>query len=272
MDYLEFYKLEEYPFSNVVDNRFYYNSSQHSEALKKLKYAIDRRHGLAVLIGDVGTGKSTLARRLLEDLDEDYYEATLLVVVHSSVSSEWLLKKFAMQIGVEDVKKNKVDILGQIYQRLYEINETGKKAVILIDEVQMLNSKELMEEFRGILNMEMPEGKMVNFVFFGLPELEKVLSLDEPLKQRVSIKIKLTALSEEGTKEYIHHRLKVAGRNNIFKEDALVKIYEYSKGIPRLINAICDNALLEGFLLKRQEIDIDIIETVAVDLGLRGEL
>ncbi len=272
MNYLDFYGLREHPFSNVVDNRFYYNSTQHSEALTKLKYAIDRRLGLAVVIGDIGTGKTTLARRLLDELDEEHYEATLLVVIHSSVSSDWLLKKFAMQLGVNNVKESKVDILGQIYRRLHELYEMGKKAVILIDEVQMLNSRELMEEFRGLLNMETPDGKLANFIFFGLPELEDVLTLDEPLKQRVAIRVKLEPFSEENAIEYIHHRMHVAGSSSeVFTNEALKMIYRYSRGIPRLINTICDNALLEGYLMKQKEIGVEIIETVVIDLGLKKE-
>ncbi len=272
MGYLEFYDLKEHPFSNVVDNRFYYDSVQHSEALRKLRYAIDARRGLAVVIGDIGTGKTTLARRLLDELDESEYEATLLVVIHSSVSSDWLLRKFAMQLGVDGIRDDKLEILGQIYNRLVRINEEGRKAVILLDEVQMLNSRELMEEFRGLLNMETPEGKLANFVFFGLPDLEDVLSLDEPLKQRVATRIKLTSLTEDNTRDYIRHRLHVAGaEDDIFTDDAMSEVYKNSKGIPRLINTICDNALLEGFLLKRKTIERDIINTVSVDLGLVEE-
>lgn len=271
MDYLEYYKLSEHPFSNVVDSRFYYNSQQQSEALTKLKYAIDTRKGLAVVIGNIGAGKTTLARKMLEELDEEYYEAALLVIIHSSVSSEWLFKKFAIQLGVRNLSDNKVELLSEIYKRLHEINESGKRAVVLMDEVQMLNSREIMEEFRGLLNMEMPEGKMVNFIFFGLPDLEQVLSLDEPLKQRVAIRIRLTAYSEESTKDYITHRLRVAGCNDpVFTDKAISLIFKYSNGTPRLINTICDNALLEGFLFKKTTIDESIIKTVAVDLGLES--
>jgi type II secretory pathway predicted ATPase ExeA len=140
MDYLRYYHLREHPFSNVVNNKFYYNGAQHAVALSKLKYAIDSKKGLAVVIGDIGTGKTTLARHLLEELDEEHYEATLLVVIHSSVSSDWLLKKFSMQLGIDDLKGNKIELLGQIYRKLLEINESGRKAVILMDEVQMLKS------------------------------------------------------------------------------------------------------------------------------------
>lgn len=269
MDYIEYYDLKEHPFSNVVDSRFYYSGRQHSDALVKLRYAIDTRKGLAVVIGGIGTGKTTLARRLLEELDEDKYEAALLVVVHSSVSSEWLFKKFAIQLGVKDLKEDKVELLTQIYKRLSEINEEGKKAVVMIDEVQMLNSREIMEEFRGLLNMEVSEGKMLNFIFFGLPDLDDVLSLDEPLKERVAVKIRLMAFSEEDTNDYIKHRLRIAGCNkDIFAEEAIRLIYQCTHGIPRRINTVCDNALLEGFLFKSNTIDIMTIKTVAVDLGL----
>src|SRR4030042_6689258 len=251
MDYLEYYDIKEHPFSNVVDSRFYFSGRQHSDALVKLRYAIDTRKGLVVVIGGIGTGKTTLARRLLEDLDEDKYEAALLVVVHSSVSSEWLFKKFAIQLGVKELKEDKVELLAQIYKRLSEINDEGKKAVVMLDEVQMLNSKEIMEEFRGLLNMEVAEGKMLNFIFFGLPDLDDVLSLDEPLKERADVKIRLKASSDEHAKDYINHRLRIAGCNReIFAEDAISLIYRCTHGIPRRINTVCDNALLDGYLFR----------------------
>jgi len=272
MDYLEYYKLDEHPFSNVVDSRFFYNSPQQREAIQKLKYAIDTKKGLAVVIGNIGAGKTTLARKLLEELEEEHYEAALLVIIHSSVSSEWLFKKFAMQLGVKSVRDDKVELIGEIYKRLSEINEEGKKAVVLMDEVQMLNSREIMEEFRGLLNMESQEGKMVNFIFFGLPDLDRVLSLDEPLKQRIAVRIRLKSFSEENTRDYIKHRLKIAGcASEIFTEAAVNLIYKYSIGSPRLVNTICDNALLEGYLFKTPIIDESTIKAVALDLGLETE-
>jgi type II secretory pathway predicted ATPase ExeA len=269
MDYLQFYKLREHPFSNVVDNRFYYDSPQHSNAMVKLKHAIDSKRGLAVVIGDIGSGKTTLARMLLEELDESLYEAALLVIIHSSVSSEWLLKKFALQLGLAEASDNKVELLSQLYRRLNDIHESGKTAVVMMDEVQMIKSREIMEEFRGLLNMEMSEGKMINLIFFGLPDLEDVLSLDEPLKQRVAMRVRLTAFSEQDTHDYIKHRLKIAGSaNNIFSEEAINHVFKYSQGLPRLINTICDNSLLEGFLIKSETINEDIVQTAAIDLGL----
>lgn len=227
--------------------------------------------GLAVVVGEIGTGKTTLARRMLDELDEENYEAAMLVVLHSSVTSEWLLRKIAMQFGVKETGDTKVEILGHLYRRLLEIHESGKRAVVLIDEAQMLRSKEIMEEFRGLLNMEVPEGKLITLIFFGLPELDDLLGLDEPLKQRIALKCRLTPLDEDITREYIEHRLTVAGsEDNMFQPDAIKLIHDYSRGIPRLINTICDNALLEGFLIKERDIKADIIESVAISLGLKS--
>ncbi|MBI5190428.1 MAG: AAA family ATPase [Nitrospirae bacterium] len=269
MDYLAYYGLNEQPFTNSIDNRFYYNSSQHGEALLRLKYAVSTMKGLAILVGDIGTGKTTLARRMLDELGEDEYESALLVVLHSAITAEWLLKKIAMQLGVEEIPEDKVNILAKVYHRLIEIHDSGKKAVVLIDEAQMLNSREIMEEFRGLLNLEVPGGKLVSFVFFGMPELEEVLSLDEPLKQRVAVKYRLKSFTPEMTEEYIRHRLKIAGSaSELFTPDAVHAVHYFSKGIPRLINTLCDNALLEGYLTKRNVVGKDIVDEVAVDFGL----
>lgn len=272
MDYLEYYGLKEQPFTNSINNRFYYNSSQHGEALLRLKYAVSTMKGLAVLLGGTGTGKTTLARRMLDELNEDEYESALLVIIHSSITAEWLLKKIAMQLGVDEIPEDKVNLLSKVYHRLIEIHEAGKKAVVLIDEAQMLNSREIMEEFRGLLNLEVPGGKLVSFVFFGLPELDEVLSLDEPLKQRVAVKFRLKSFMPATTEEYVRHRLHIAGCDKeVFARDALDSIHLFSRGIPRLINTICDNAMLEGFLTKRSVIGRDIVEEVACDFGLNIE-
>jgi len=131
MDFLEFYKLKEHPFSSSIDSRFYFNSSQHAEALLRLKYAVDTMKGLAVVVGGVGTGKSTLARRMLDELDETVYEAALLIVLHASVTTDWLMKKIAMQLGVKDIGSTKLEILGQVARKLHAIHDSGLKTVLL---------------------------------------------------------------------------------------------------------------------------------------------
>lgn len=269
MSYEQFYHLREQPFSNTPDPRFYFEVDQHAEVLARLMYAVNTMKGLAVVIGDVGTGKTMLARRMLDELDDDQYESALLVIIHSAITAEWLLRKIASQIGVEEVAEERVGILSQIYQRLVELHQSGRKAVVLIDEANMLQHQELMEELRGFLNLEVPGSKLITFILFGLPNLETNLALDAPLVQRVAVKCRLTSLEPETTKAYLRHRLRVAGATReIFSDEVLTQIAIESQGIPRLINTIGDNVLLEGYLLKRERIDVQLVKDVARDLGL----
>ncbi len=269
MTYLDFYELSQEPFSNAPVSRFYFGSTQHAQALMRLTHAVSNMKGLAVLVGDIGAGKTTLARRMLDSLPEDEYEAALLVIIHSGITAGWLLRRMALQLGVESPAEEKLALLSQLYQRLVRIYEQGKKAVVLIDEAQMLASREIMEEFRGLLNLEVPERKLLSFVFFGLPELEQHLRLDPPLAQRVAVKYRLEPFKAEDTEAYVRHRLKLAGAPRIpFTAAALGRVHLHARGTPRLINTLCDNALFEGFVARAREVDERAIDRVAADLGL----
>jgi type II secretory pathway predicted ATPase ExeA len=161
--------------------------------------------------------------------------------------------------------------LGQLYQRLVRIYEQGKRAVVLIDEAQMLATREIMEEFRGLLNLEVPERKLLSLVFFGLPEIEDNLRLDPPLAQRVAIKFRLAHLTPESTEAYIKHRLRLAGASRMpFAPEAVNAVHRFSSGTPRIINTLCDNALFEGFVARVPMIDEAMIARVAAELGLPG--
>lgn len=269
MTYLEFFELSQEPFANSPVHRFYYNSIQHSQALTRLMHAVSYMKGLALLIGDIGAGKTTLARRMLDSLPEEEYEAALLVIIHSGIDANWLLKRIALQMGVVDPAEEKLALLSQLYQRLLQIYEQGRKAVVLIDEAQMLHTRELMEEFRGLLNLEVPERKLVSFVFFGLPEIEQNLQLDPPLAQRVSLCYRLEPFSVESTEAYIKHRLRLAGCPKMpFSQPALQAIHDFSKGTPRVINTLCDNALFESFTKRSKIVEVEQIQLVASDLGM----
>ena len=271
MNYLDYYELAQEPFSNAPVSRFYFNSPQHSQALVRLTHLCAQMKGLGILVGDIGAGKTTLARRLLDSLPETEYEAALLVIIHSGVTASWLLKRIALQLGVDSPSEDKLALLGQLYQRLVRIYESGKKAVVLIDEAQMLASRELMEEFRGLLNLEVPERKLLSLVFFGLPEIEKNLKLDPPLAQRVAIKYRLDHLAQESTEAYIKHRLRLAGASRMpFTPEAVRAVHQFSSGTPRVINTLCDNALFEGYVARAPMIDEAMIARVALDLGLDG--
>jgi type II secretory pathway predicted ATPase ExeA len=269
MNALEFFGLTAEPFSNAPVSRFYFNAPQHQQALTRLLHAVSSMKGLAVLVGDIGAGKTTLARRMLDALPEEEYEAALLVIIHSGITASWLLRRIALQLGVENPAQEKLALLSQLYQRLLQIYEQGRKAVVLIDEAQMLETRELMEEFRGLLNLEVPERKLISFVLFGLPDIEKNLKLDPPLAQRVAMRYRLEPFNAESTEAYVKHRMRLAGSAKLpFAPDAIAAIHQRSAGVARVINTLCDNALFEAFLARTPEIRGALMHTIADNLGL----
>lgn len=269
MSVKDFFGLNELPFNNSPDIKFFYKSREHQEAITRIKYGVENNKGLITVVGPIGTGKTTLARLILDELDNVKNEVALIIVVHSEVTSEWILRKLNMQLGVENIPEDKPSMLSSLYEKLSVLTDQGKRVIILIDEAQMLKKKEVMEELRGILNFEDETGKLINFVFFGLPELEENLMLDEPLRQRVAMKFILKPFDLESTKNYIIHRLKVArAKEPIFTLDAIKTVYKYSSGIPRVINTICDNSMFEAYLIKKKSVEKELIEQVAADLGL----
>ncbi len=269
MDYLEYFGLTSEPFSHAPNSRFYYSSRQHTDALKRLLYVAQTMKGLAILVGDIGHGKTTLARRMLDALPENEFEAAMLVIVHAGITPNWLLKRIASQLGVPQPADDKLTILSQLYQRLVEIHQAGKRAVVLIDEAQMLASRDLMEEFRGMLNLEVPGHKLISFIFFGLPEIERHLRLDPPLAQRVALRYQLQPLSEEDTVAYALHRLRLANaEEDLFPRAALLEVHRQSRGVPRVINTLCDNVLLELFFAKSDQATPELVSEVAGNLRL----
>src|SRR5262249_56175932 len=145
MNYLDYYELAQEPFSNAPVSRFYFNSPQHSQALVRLTHLCAQMKGLGILVGDIGAGKTTLARRLLDSLPEAEYEAALLVIIHSGVTASWLLKRIALQLGVDSPSEDKLTLLGQLYQRLLKIFEQGKPPLVLIDHAQLLAPPHLLQ-------------------------------------------------------------------------------------------------------------------------------
>jgi len=271
MDHLAYYGLTQEPFAVMPLTNFYYHNDQHDQAYLRLKRAVEAMKGLAVLVGEIGTGKTLLARRLLEKLPEDQYDVSLLVVLHSDVDSDWLIKRIAAQFGVEHPNGSKVEVIGQLYERLVKLAEAGRRGVILIDEAHMLKKKELLEEIRGLLNLELPNQKLISFVMFGMPELDENLRGEPALAQRMAVRFQLRNFTPEVVTDYVRFRLFHAGcEKQVFSAGALAKLHEYTNGNPRLINVVCDNALFEGFVRRTPlPMPAEVIDDVAADLGIK---
>ena len=271
MSYEQHFGLTEQPFGNAADSRFFYESEQHQEAMLRIQHSVSTMKGLTVVIGGAGAGKTLLARYVLAKLEEKpgEYEAALLVIVHSEVTADWLLRKIANQLGVPNPAERKADLLPQLFERLMAIHDAGRKAVVIIDEANMLKSKEIFEEFRGLSNLEVPGRKLISVVLLGLPELETNMAVDPPLVQRVAMKVSIRPLDANSSAAYIRHRLAVAGaKEPIFESEALNMVHAIAKGVPRLINTLCDNCLLEAFLVKRDRVNAALVQDVGRDLGL----
>jgi general secretion pathway protein A len=270
MDYESFFGLKEKPFSTSPDERFYYDSPQHSKALKKILHCVENRLGLSLLVADIGMGKTTMARRMLNMLSsDDSYEVSLLVIIHPDISAGWFLKKISLQLGIEDKSDDREKMISGLYKKLQEYHEKDKKVAALIDEGNMLREKDTMEEIRGLLNIETESQHLLNFVIFGLPEMEENLKQDEALYQRTAIRTTLKPLDLQSVRAYISHRIQVAGGSSIpFTDESLELIHKYSGGKPRTINIICENAILEAFLEKKKVIKPEIMQVVLEDLAL----
>jgi type II secretory pathway predicted ATPase ExeA len=225
--------------------------------------------GLVILIGNAGTGKTTLSRKVLSSLlqEKEYYPG-MLVLTRDEYPQNWLTSKIAELLKITDGKSLEERISG-ISRRLFELKKAGRKVVVIIDEANKLKSEENLEELRSILNIEDEEQKLITFILSGMPVLKELVDKNESLRQRIAYFISLHPMSEGSTFEYIKHRLKIAGAHDeVFTEDAIAEIFRWSRGRPRIINSLCDNALLEAVLLQKKPINGEIVDLAAESLGL----
>jgi general secretion pathway protein A len=271
--YQEFYGFKFEPFTNHPDPKFYFNSPQHALAREYLIHAARGTRGLAVLLGEIGTGKTTLVRKILSELyAQGGYQIGLIVLTHSEFAPGWLFTRIANLIGIRDFGTSTTEIINRISQRLNEIYHRNEKTVIIIDEANKIRSPEILEEIRGLLNLEIADTRLISFIMSGLPELESYLISNRALYQRIAVKVRLRSMGSDTIRSYITHRLSIAGvSREIFSQRAVDLICRYTDGRPRLINITCDNALLEGYVQKKQNIDDTIVERVVSNLGLKFE-
>ena len=265
--YLDFYGLKKEPFSISPDHHFLYLSEVHKEGLAYLRYGLIQKKGFIVITGEVGTGKTTLINALLSEIPQ---EVNYVVISNPKLTKDEFFYLLVSRFGLGTFS-NKAEFLVRFTEFLQNCQEKDLNVVLIVDEAHCL-SEELLEEIRLLSNLETPSAKLLNIILVGQPEFEKILNRPElrALKQRVTLRYKLTPLNEEETFNYIKVRLSRAGASDvgIFTTTALKKIYHYTEGVPRLINLLADHSLLTGFVKEQKKIDKDIVEECAKEIGL----
>jgi len=257
--YLEYYGLTEPPFDITPNPRFLFYSAKHREAFNHMLYGIRERKGFVQMTGEVGAGKTTLCRAILEQLDEQFATALILNPVMSAAE---LVKAVALEFGLHVGGLDRLDMLALINQFLLKQAECGKDSVLIIDEAQDLTD-DLLEQVRLLSNLETDNRKLLQIVLLGQPELR--VRLNNPrlrqLRQRITVRYHLLPLTREEVVRYVQHRLQVSGANGTpyFTRPALWRVHRYSQGIPRLVNAVCDKALLAGFVEHSERISFRMV-------------
>lgn len=267
--YQAFYRLKDHPFRLTPDPAYVWFAAQHREAFSGLVYSICTRPGLAVLMGEAGTGKTTLLYTLTDLLERRNY--VIARCNNPTLSREEFYDLLLTELGVECASSLKSRQLRALEEALLRYREAGRSAVLIVDEAQRL-PLELLEEIRLLLNLETPREKLLQIIMAGQPELGAVLGRPElrQLKQRISVICRLEPLSAEELREYLQHRLSRAGlpEQKLFPEEVIGLIYKYTQGIPRLVNCLCDATLQTGFGLQSSLVTAAIVEEAAGDLGL----
>lgn len=243
--YCQFFGFNEKPFTITPNPNFLYLSGIHREAFAHLLYGIDSHAGFIALTGEVGTGKTTVLRTLLSRLNTEKYRSAL--IFNPCVSAEQLLANICREFGCESSGPHGFGHLDDLNRYLLEQNAAGRTVVLVIDEAQNL-TPDVMEQVRLISNLETEQDKLIQIILAGQPELNDVLNRHDlrQLSQRITVHCRLTPMKLNDTQDYISHRLKVSGSRipGLFTRGAVKKIYRFSRGIPRLINVVCDQALV----------------------------
>jgi general secretion pathway protein A len=267
--YKSFYGLKESPFNVNPDPRFLFLTKQIEEALTGLMYGIQTRKGFITLTGEVGTGKTTLINRLLDWLH--HRKARTAFLFNSRMNSNQLFDFILAEFDIPCDSKSKSQQLLKLNHWLLERYRRGETVVLIIDEAQNLTYP-VLEEIRLLTNLETSTEKLLQIVLSGQPELEEKLKLPQlrQLRQRIMLRCKTSALSKDQTEEYIAERLRIAGAAGepIFSAPAIDAIHIYSLGIPRVINLLCEHALVNGFVDQQRPIQAKIVEEVAREFQL----
>jgi general secretion pathway protein A len=267
--YNAFFGLTETPFSLSPDPAFFYRSEQHEEALANLIYGVQARKGFIVLAGEVGTGKTTMLECLRDYLESQYIEFAFLF--NSRINVDQFFEMIAYDLDLPCARSSKTEVLFALNQLLVEQAQDGRTVVLIVDEAHNLEW-EVLEEIRLLGNLENRNGKLLQIVLAGQPELDR--KLDAPnlrqLKQRVVLRCNLRPFTLRDAVEYIESRMERAGMANqtVFSEELMAEIHLRAQGIPRVINAICDNLLLTAFAMESKTCTVELLDEVCQDMRL----
>jgi type II secretory pathway predicted ATPase ExeA/thioredoxin-like negative regulator of GroEL len=268
--YLSYYNLSDWPFQINSDPRFLWLGEKHKEALSTLIYGVQDRRAFLLLTGDVGTGKTTLVNSLLEKLDESVLVGN---ITDPKLDLLGFLNVVTASLGLPEKSEKKEDFLSRFSRFLNEKYAEGKYVLLIIDEAHTLSADHL-EQIRLLSNIELPERRLISIFLVGQDELNETLTSYEcrALRQRISLICRVEPLSEVETAEYIRHRLKIAGAGReLFSKAAILEIHRFSRGYPRLINIICDHALLTGYARDSRKITPNLIKECGREMLLPGE-
>ena len=266
--YCDFFGFTEKPFTITPNPQFIYLSGNHREAFAHLLYGIDSHAGFIAMTGEVGTGKTTVLRTLLSQLDPEKYTSAL--IFNPCLSGEQLLASICRDFGIKSAKKNSFAYLEALNHYLLEQNAAGRTVVLVVDEAQNL-APEVLEQVRLISNLETERDKLIQIILAGQPELDAVFSRHDlrQLNQRITVRCRLSPMGLDDTKEYISHRLKISGSRipGLFSSGAVKHIYRFSGGIPRLINVACERALIMAWTRESLTITPHIAAEVIAEAG-----
>ncbi|MCE5194727.1 MAG: tRNA (adenosine(37)-N6)-threonylcarbamoyltransferase complex ATPase subunit type 1 TsaE [Nitrospiraceae bacterium] len=267
--YEQFYGLKIKPFTKTPDPRFLYLSRKHEEALARLQYAVEEKE-FVLLTGDIGCGKTTLTRALIDSLDEKH---KVVLVINPRLTPSQFIRTVAKRFEIDITSNSKDDMLDSIYSKVYGYYKDGIVPVIIIDEAQLIPSKETFEEIRLLTNFQLDDTNLLSLILVGQTDLNKRLSHRSylPLKQRIGLFYHLSPIDKDELKGYIEYRLKIGGREDaLFTNEALEALYLYSSGVPRVINSLATSAMLCGLDRESSIIEDNIIREAAQELGLNG--
>jgi len=264
--YCKFYGLKERPFNVTSDPAFFYSSKKHKEAISHLLYGVSQRKGIMVLTGEIGTGKTTICRFFLNQVDKNVKTAFILNPAFSEVQ---LLESIIKDFGIIPKNKTKLGMVIELNNFLLKESAAGNNLVLIVDEAQNLKPV-LLEQIRLLSNLETEKDKLLQVILVGQPELNDRLNLYDlrQLRQRIMVRYHIGSLEPDEIKNYIDWRLEVAGTQKKieFSDEAVDMIWRFSGGTPRLINMVCDRALLAGFVNEAWDIDFKIIRKCLEEL------